>query len=61
MMIMTAAMSMPLVYAGNRFREVNRYLIATSGVVSIAFGLFLVYQVGIVDGLFRAQVHWTPQ
>lgn len=61
MMIMTAAMSMPLVYAGNRFREVTRYLIATSGVVSTAFGLFLVYQIGIVDGLFRAQVHWTPQ
>jgi len=29
--------------------------------VSFAFGLFLAYQTGIVDGLFRASASWTPQ
>ncbi|MBV9295831.1 MAG: sulfite exporter TauE/SafE family protein [Acidobacteriaceae bacterium] len=61
MMIMTAAMSMPLVYAGNKFSKVNRFLITFSGFVSTAFGLFLVYRIGFLDGLFSSQVHWTPQ
>ena len=61
MMIMTAAMSMPLVYAGNRFLVVNRYLIAISGFASMAFGLFLVYRIGFADGLFATRVHWIPQ
>jgi nickel/cobalt exporter len=61
MMLMTAAISMPLVYTGNKFRKVNRYLIAASGFASMAFGIFLVYQIGFVDGLFKSQAHWTPQ
>ncbi len=61
MMLMTAAISMPLVYAGKKFLEVNRYLIAISGFASMAFGIFLVYQIGFVDGLFTSHVHWIPQ
>ena len=60
MMLMTAAMSMPLVYAKRNFR-INRYLIAISGFASMAFGIFLVYRIGFVDGLFTAQAHWIPQ
>jgi ABC-type nickel/cobalt efflux system permease component RcnA len=61
MMLMTAAMSAPLVYAGRRFSTVNRHLAAISGIASMAFGMFLVYQIGFVDGLFRSHVHWIPQ
>ncbi len=61
MMLMTAAISMPLVYTGKKFLKINRYLIAISGVASMAFGMFLVYQIGFVDGLFTPQVHWIPQ
>ena len=61
MMLMTAAISMPLVYSGKKFFKINEYLIAISGVASMAFGLFLVYQIGFVDGLFTAHVHWIPQ
>ena len=61
MMLMTAAMSMPLVYTGKKFFKLNSYLIAVSGVASMAFGIFLVYQIGFVDGLFRSQAHWIPQ
>jgi len=28
--------------------------------VSLAFGLFVCYQVGFVDGLFRAHPVWSP-
>jgi hypothetical protein len=61
MMLMTAAISMPLVYSGKKFFKINEYLIAISGIASMAFGLFLVYQIGFVDGLFTAHVHWIPQ
>jgi high-affinity nickel-transport protein len=61
MMIMTTAIAMPLAYTGKKFLSANRFMTATSGVVSMAFGLFLVYHIGLVDGLFRAQPHWIPQ
>ena len=61
MMLMTAAISIPLVYTGKRFVRINRQLTAVSGVASMAFGIFLVYHIGFVDGLFTAQVHWIPQ
>jgi high-affinity nickel permease len=61
MMIMTTAIAMPLAYTGKKFLSANRFMTATSGVVSMAFGLFLVYHIGLVDGLFTAQPHWIPQ
>jgi high-affinity nickel-transport protein len=61
MMLMTAAISIPLVYTGKKFFKINRHLTAISGFASMAFGIFLVYHIGLVDGLFTSQVHWTPQ
>jgi ABC-type nickel/cobalt efflux system permease component RcnA len=61
MMLMTAAMSMPLVYTGKKFFAINRYLVAVSGFASMAFGSFLVYHIGFVDGLFTSHAHWIPQ
>ncbi|MGA2214179.1 MAG: sulfite exporter TauE/SafE family protein [Bryobacteraceae bacterium] len=61
MMLMTAAISMPFVYTGKAFFQINRYMIALSGFASLAFGIFLVYHIGFVDGLFTSQMHWTPQ
>jgi ABC-type nickel/cobalt efflux system permease component RcnA len=61
MMLMTSAMAIPVAVTGKHFETAGRYLSPISGIVSTAFGLFLVYQIGFVDGLFRASVHWTPQ
>jgi len=61
MMLMTAAISIPLVYTGKKFFMINRHLTAISGFASMAFGIFLVYHIGFVDGLFTAHLHWTPQ
>jgi high-affinity nickel-transport protein len=60
MMVITAAIGLPFVYAGNmsaRFSAVLRY---SSGLLSLGFGLFLAYQLGFVGGLFRGQANWTP-
>ncbi len=61
MMLMTTAMSIPMIYAGKRFFRFNHWLVTLSGTASVAFGVFLVYQIGFVDGLFRSTMHWTPQ
>ncbi len=61
MMCMTVAMSMPLMYAGDRLPALSRHLSTAAGVVSVCFGTFLVYQLGIVGGLFTSHPHWTPQ
>jgi ABC-type nickel/cobalt efflux system permease component RcnA len=61
MMIMTAAISVPMVYTRKKFFNINGHLTTISGLASVAFGMFLVYHIGFVDGLFTSQVHWTPQ
>ena len=58
---MTAAMSLPLIYAGNKLPQISRYLGVASGLVSLCFGCFLVYQLGFLGGLFTIHPHWTPQ
>lgn len=61
MMCMTAAIAVPLAYSGDRFAVVGRYLGVASGVVSLCFGSFLVYQLGFVGRLFTSHPQWTPQ
>jgi ABC-type nickel/cobalt efflux system permease component RcnA len=51
MMLITAAMGAVLTYAAKQSSWVERYLRVTSGVLSLGFGLFLAYQIAVVDGL----------
>jgi high-affinity nickel-transport protein len=52
MMMITAAIAVPVSYTA-RFQFFHRHLGAVAGFLSLSFGLFLVYQIGFVDGLFR--------
>ncbi len=61
MMCMTAAMAVPLALAGNRFTSISRGFSVASGVVSVCFGFFLVYQLGFLGGLFTSHPQWTPR
>ncbi|MFZ0037352.1 MAG: hypothetical protein WAK91_08030 [Candidatus Acidiferrales bacterium] len=61
MMLITAAIAVPFTYASKRFANLNRGLRVATGLLSIAFGLFLTYQIGIVHGLFTSHPQWTPQ
>jgi high-affinity nickel-transport protein len=61
MMCMTAMMAVPLAYAGNRFNSLSRVFSLASGVVSVCFGFFLVYQLGFLGGLFTSHPQWTPR
>lgn len=55
MMLITGAIAVPVAYTAGRSERANRYLVTASGVLSLALGLFLAYQVGFVDGLFAGQ------
>jgi high-affinity nickel-transport protein len=50
MMLITSALAVPLAYSAQRFAW-SRHLGWITGVVSVGLGLFLVYRIGVVDGL----------
>ncbi len=60
MVMVTVATVLPFLYGGARLGAAHRYLVLASGTLSVAFGLFLVYRIGVVDGLFTAHPQWTP-
>lgn len=60
MMLITASIAAPSLFATRRFAGMNHKLRIASGVVSIGFGLFLAHHIGFVDGLFTTAPTWTP-
>lgn len=60
MSLLTAVMALPLRSASQRFGNFDRLMTRATGLVSIAFGLFLVYQIGFVDGLFLETPSFEP-
>jgi hypothetical protein len=60
MMLITSVIALPLSFAGYKFAWLNKSLVFGSGVLSLAFGLFLCYQIAVVDGLFSGHPTWTP-
>jgi high-affinity nickel-transport protein len=60
MMLITSIIALPFSFVGYRFAWLNRSLIIGSGVLSLAFGLFVCYQIGFVDGFFTSHPTWKP-
>jgi high-affinity nickel-transport protein len=60
MMLITSIIALPFSFVGYRFAWLNRSLVTGSGVLSLAFGLFVCYQIGFVDGLFTSHPNWKP-
>ena len=61
MMVITIAMASALHFAGSRSAWIHRRLSVVTGWLSVAFGLFIVYQMGFAHGLFTRNPVWTPQ
>jgi len=55
MTAITGLLSLPFTIRAPRMRRARRALAFTTGTVSLAFGLYLAFQIGIVDGLFLAR------
>ena len=61
MMLVTAVVAWPFARAGARVATMQRGLRVAAGLASVAFGLFVAYRIGVVDGLFGAAPSWTPR
>lgn len=61
MMLITAAIGVPFVLTSGRFQGFNRFLGTASGVLSLAIGLFVIYDVTFQGGLFSDVPHWEPE
>jgi ABC-type nickel/cobalt efflux system permease component RcnA len=60
MMLITMMIGAPFAYTRKRFAPFNQGLGIASGLLSLAFGLFITFQIAVTDGLFAAHPHWTP-
>jgi hypothetical protein len=58
--LITTAIATPLIVASRRMSSLHQRLVTGSGLLSFGFGLFLAYQIGVVDRLFDATAVWTP-
>jgi high-affinity nickel permease len=61
MAAMTTVMAYPIVYTGRKMFRWNQALAVGSGVLSVAFGMFISFQIGIGGGLFTGSPHWIPR
>ncbi|APR86625.1 Nickel transporter UreH [Minicystis rosea] len=60
MVLLSLMLAVPLSAASGAFARAGRWMAVAAGVASVALGLFLVYRIGFVDGLFTSTPHWTP-
>jgi hypothetical protein len=61
MMLITLLLTAPFVFTSVNLPRFNWQLAIASGLISFAFGLFLVYDIGFADGgLFTDNPNWQP-
>ena len=58
--LITTAIATPFLVASRRVSWLHQGFVTCSGLVSFGFGLFLAYQLGVVDHLFGTIPAWTP-
>ena len=61
MMVITMSLASAIKIVGGRSQVVSRRLAMASGLLSLAFGFVVVYQIGFVNGLFISHPLWTPR
>jgi cytochrome c biogenesis protein CcdA len=60
MAVLTTVIGLPFMVTGARSAKINRWLTIGSGLLSLLFGLLLVYEIGFVGGLFTGDFNWEP-
>jgi ABC-type nickel/cobalt efflux system permease component RcnA len=61
MMLITMSIASAFNFFGERHAKFSHRLGLASGLVSLAFGVVLAYQIGIANGLFTGHPQWTPR
>jgi High-affinity nickel-transport protein len=59
--LITVAIATPFMIASQRLSWLHQGFVTGSGLLSFGFGLFLAYQIGVVDRLFASAPLWTPR
>ncbi len=60
MAVLTTVIGLPFMVSSTRSVQINRWLTIGSGLLSLAFGLILAYEIGITGGLFTGNFNWEP-
>jgi len=61
MMVITVSIASAFTMVGKGRQKFSHRLGLASGLLSLCFGLFVAYQICIVNGLFTAHAKWIPQ
>jgi ABC-type nickel/cobalt efflux system permease component RcnA len=61
MMLITMSIASAFTWVGKGRKNFSQRLGLVSGLLSLAFGMLLVYQIGFAGGLFTSHPHWTPR
>jgi hypothetical protein len=61
MALVTTLVALPFSLASRRFGSFEQTLARVTGIASVVFGVFLVYQIGFVEGLFLADASWSAK
>ncbi|HZQ70702.1 MAG TPA: high-affinity nickel-transport family protein [Terriglobales bacterium] len=61
MMLITISIASAVRFVGHQFQDFGRRLALISGLISVAFGLVLAYQICVVQGIFTSSPQWTPR
>jgi hypothetical protein len=60
MMLITTAIALPFAYSLQRLPQLNLWMRLIAGLLSLGLGLYLAYQIGVVQGLFTGSPIWSP-
>ncbi len=60
MMLITMSIASAFTFLGKGRKSFSQRLALVSGLLSLAFGMLLVYQIGFGGGLFTSHPQWTP-
>jgi ABC-type nickel/cobalt efflux system permease component RcnA len=61
MMLITMSLASTFHFVGNKFERFSQRLAMASGLISVAFGLLIAYQICVTQGLLTGNPHWTPR
>ncbi|MGZ4878116.1 MAG: high-affinity nickel-transport family protein [Candidatus Angelobacter sp.] len=61
MMLITMSIASAFTFVGKGRHRFSHRLGLVSGLLSLAFGILLVYQIGFAGGLFTGHPHWIPR